>query len=68
MRYGVNRHIRRSVVVSAVYATNTGIERRNDVWRIKKGGFTPKQVETLEYLTHLDHGDSAMIVSITPLV
>lgn len=69
MRYGLNRHVRKHIVVSTVYAGKDGLERRDDIWMVKKRDrFTPREIESIKWLTKLDHGDAAMIVSIHPLV
>ncbi|OMG45418.1 hypothetical protein BK140_32425 [Paenibacillus macerans] len=69
MRYGLNRHVRKHIVVSTVYAGKNGIERRDDIWRVKKRTrFTPKEIETIKWATKIDHGNAAMVVSINPLV
>lgn len=56
------------MVVSSVNEDNGRLKRRDEIWTIKRSGFTPKEIDTLNRLAALDSGDSALIVSITPLV
>lgn len=68
MRYGLNRHRRRHLMITTVCSGADGLHMWAEQWKIKGAGLKPSDVTALKRCTKLDFGDDAVITSITPVV